>query len=116
MQFTGLHAITQIQDRRPTFVVKQMQWDERTCRMIRLEPGKDTRDLPIDKRSFTAKEEYLVSTTTRVLAMSPPPMQYPIFTITPAQDLAPGEYLIAFNPSGAGAYEFGVEDGVKASD
>lgn len=108
LRFAGAHASMQLSEPRPTFYVKQMGWDERACALIRLVEGKDAREMPMSTRSLTAKEKYLVPVVTKLLSMNPEPVQYPVFTLTPLEDLEPGEYILAVNSSGSLAYEFGV--------
>lgn len=108
--FAGPKASTRISEARPTFYVKQMGWDERTCALLRLVSKESSRELPMGGRTLAAKEQYVIPITTKVVAMNPAPMEYPIFAITPLQNLEPGEYLIAYNTSSSMAHEFGVTE------
>ncbi len=112
--FRGAEAPAQIAERRPTFCVKEQPMlsemagrTERDLAIIRFDRKKDHRELQTTSggNMFTFKsgisKERLPDVTTSRIADG-------IFTVTPSQDLQPGEYLITFSSMGVSGYDFGI--------
>ena len=81
---------------------------ERDVVIVRFDKKKDHRELQTTSggNMFTFKsgfsKERLPDITTSKIADG-------IFTVTPNQDLPPGEYLITFSSVGVNGYDFGIK-------
>jgi hypothetical protein len=113
--FRGAKSPIQIAERRPTFCIKEQPMmsevagrTERDLAIVRFDKKKDHRELQTTSGgnmvTFKAgiSKERLPDITTSKVADG-------IFTVTPNQDLQPGEYLITFSSMGANGYDFGIK-------
>src|ERR1035441_5248699 len=113
--FRGAEAPVQIENKRPTFYIKELPMlatvagrTERDLIIIRFDKKKDHRELQTTSggNMFTFKsgisKERLSDITTKTVSDG-------IFTVTPNDDLKPGEYMVTFSALGNSGYDFGVE-------
>lgn len=113
--FRGAEAPVQIEDRRPTFYVKQIPaldriagHSERDLSIIRFDKKKDHRELQTTNggNMFTLKagigKDRLPDLTAKKLADG-------LFSVTPNGDLKPGEYMLTFSAMGNTGYDFGIK-------
>jgi hypothetical protein len=113
--YRGAEAPIQIVERTPTFVVKQSPYmanvaghSDRDLVMVRFNRKKDHRELQFTSggNMFTfkagfSKEKLVDIVVTRISDTT--------FSITPAQELSPGEYLLTFGAFGANGFDFGIK-------
>jgi hypothetical protein len=112
--FRDAEARIQIEDRRPTFYIKELPAlasiagrTERDLIIIRFDKKKDHRELQTTSggNMFTFKsgisKERLPDIITKTIFDG-------IFTVTPNDDLKPGEYMLTFSALGTGGYDFGI--------
>jgi hypothetical protein len=113
--FRGAEAPVQIEDKRPTFYIKELPVlatvagrTERDLIIIRFDKKKDHRELQTTSggNMFTFKsgisKERLPDITTKTVSDG-------IFTVTPNGDLKPGEYMVTFSALGNSGYDFGIK-------
>jgi hypothetical protein len=114
--FRGAESPIQMEDRRPTFCVKELPAltkiagrNGRDLLIIRFDKKKDHRELQTTSggNMFTFKsgisKERMPDVTVKTLADG-------IYTVTPAEDLKPGdEYMITFSALGTEGYDFGIK-------
>jgi hypothetical protein len=113
--FRGAQAPAQIADKRPTFCVKELpalaEIAGRTGRdllIIRFDKKNDHRELQATSggNMFTFKsgisKERMPDVTAQTLSDG-------IFTLTPTEDLKPGEYMVTFSALGNGGFDFGIK-------
>ena len=104
----------QLSDRRPVFYVKttpdkeqQMSVAARTTVIVLLDNKDDHRELKVIKSGlFGAKAGYDKKRMPDVTMHS---INNLMITITPNEDLAPGEYLLTWNSMGSVGYDFGIK-------
>jgi hypothetical protein len=112
--FRGDAAAVQIEDKRPTFCIKESPMlagiagrSERDLLIIRFDIKKDHRELQTTNggNMFTFKsgisKDRMPDIITKTIADG-------VFTVTPTEDLKSGEYLITFSSVGISGYDFGV--------
>ena len=114
ISYRGAEAPVQLTDRRPVFYLKARPYQETQAAMaarneviILLEKKKDHRELQnIKSGLFSAKAEVdkkrLPDVTVRLVNDL-------TISITPNQDLAPGEYLLTNDSMGHVGYDFGIK-------
>jgi hypothetical protein len=113
--FRDPEARIQFGDKRPTFYVKELPIlatiagrTERDLIIIRFDKKKDHRELQTTSggNMFTFKsgisKERLPDIITATVSEG-------IFTVTPKEDLKPGEYMITFAALGNTGYDFGIK-------
>jgi hypothetical protein len=113
--FRGPAAPVQIGDKRPTFYIKELPIlastagrTERDLIIIRFDKKKDHRELQTTNggNMFTFKsgisKERMPDITTKTVLDG-------IFTVTPIEDLKPGEYMVTFSALGNVGYDFGIK-------
>jgi len=113
--FRGAAAPVQIEDKRPTFYIKELPTlttiagrTERDLIIIRFDKKKDHRELQTTSggNMFTFKsgisKERLPDIITKTVSDG-------IFTVTPSDDLKPGEYMVTFSALGNSGYDFGIK-------
>lgn len=113
--FRGAESPDQIEDRRPTFCIKELpalaEMEGRTGRdllIIRFDKKKDHRELQTTNggNMFTFKsgisKDRMPDITEKMVADG-------TFMVTPDEDLKPGEYMITFSALGTSGYDFGVK-------
>jgi len=114
--FRGAEAPVQIEDKRPTFCIKELpslaDVAGRTGRdliVVRLDKKKDHRELQTTSGGnvFTFKagigKDRLPDITTKTVGDG-------VFVVTPNEDLKPGEYMLTFAAMGNSGYDFGVKE------
>ena len=113
--FRGSEAALQILEHKPTFYVKQAP-------VVRNVPGHSERDVVIvrfDKKKKDHRELQVTSggnmftykagfSKERTQDISVTHVSDGVFSITPVEDLARGEYLLTFGGLGATGYDFGI--------
>jgi hypothetical protein len=111
--FRGAEAPLQIGEKRPTFYFKQSPYmtnvpghSERDIVLVRFDKKKDHRELQMTSGAsvFTFKAGFSKEKTPDIVVNR---ISESVFTITPQQDLAPGEYLLTFG-LGASGFDFGI--------
>jgi hypothetical protein len=113
--FRGAEAPVQTEDKRPTFYIKELPAlttiagrTERDLIIIRFDKKKDHRELQSTSggNMFTFKsgisKERLPDITTKTVSDGN-------FTVTPSNDLMPGEYMVTFSALGNSGYDFGIK-------
>jgi hypothetical protein len=113
--FRGAESPVQIGDKRPMFYIKELPMlaaiagrTERDLLIIRFDKKKDHRELQTTSggNMFTFKagisKERMPDITTKMVFDG-------IFTVTPNDDLKPGEYMITFSALGNSGYDFGIK-------
>jgi hypothetical protein len=112
--FRGAEAPVQITERRPVFYVKQnpalADIPGRSMRdliIVRFDKKKDHRELQTTSggnmltfKAGFSKDRMPDITTTRISEST--------FSVTPTQDLQPGEYFVTFGAMGSSGFDFGV--------
>jgi len=114
MTYLKPEAPVQLSDRRPVFYIKatpdkeqQMAVAARTTVIVLLNKKGDHRELQVIKRGlFGAKTGYDKKRMPDVTLHS---INNLMITITPNEDLAPGEYLLTWNSMGSVGYDFGIK-------
>lgn len=113
--FRGAEAPIQVEDKRPTFYIKELPIlatlagrTERDLIIIRFDKKKDHRELQTTSggNMFTFKsgisKERLPDITTKTVSDG-------MFTVTPNDNLKPGEYMVTFSALGNSGCDFGVK-------
>lgn len=113
--FRGAEAPAQIEDKRPTFCIKELPSladvagrSGRDLIIVRLDKKKDHRELQTSSGGnvFTFKagigKDRLPDITTKTVSDG-------VFILTPNEDLKPGEYMLTFAAMGNSGYDFGVK-------
>jgi len=113
--FRGSEAPIQIEDRRPTFYVKEPPVleiiagrSERDLVIVRFDKKKDHRELQTTSggNMFTYKagfsKERLPDITVKKIADG-------LFAVTPNEELKTGEYMLTFSALGNTGYDFGIK-------
>jgi hypothetical protein len=113
--FRGAEAPAQLTEKRPVFYVRELPTlaatagrTERDLLIIRVDKKRDHRELQTTNggNMFTFKsgisKERMPDVTTKTLDDG-------IFTITPNEDLKPGEYMVTFSALGYVGYDFGIK-------
>ncbi len=109
--FRGAEAPVQISEGKPVFYVKQSPYmanvagrSERDIVIVRFDKKKDHRDLQMTSGAsvFTFKSGFSKEKTPDITVVR---LSESIISITPKQDLNPGEYLLTYG-LGAGGYDF----------
>ena len=113
--FRGAEAPVQIEDKRPTFCIKELPSlasvagrSERDLVIVRFDKKKDRRELQTTNggNMFTFKaglsKDRTPDITTKTIADG-------VFIVTPNEDLKPGEYMLTFGALGNTGYDFGVK-------
>jgi hypothetical protein len=112
--FRGAEAPVQISERRPTFCVKESAAmaniegrTERDLIIVRFDKRKDHRELQTTNggNMFTFKAGLSKDRTPDVTVK---PIADGTFTVTPNEDLRPGEYMLTFGGLGYSGYDFGI--------
>ena len=121
--FRGAESRVQIEEHKPVFYVRELPAfanmagrSERELLIIRMDKKKDHRELQMTSggNAFTFKagisKERMPEIVTSTVADG-------VFTITPKEDLQPGEYLLTFSALGVTGYDFTITNGktVKTS-
>jgi hypothetical protein len=113
--FRGAESSVQLSSRRPVFYVSQnAALDEVVGRrehdlvIIQFDMKNDCRELFTtgDGIMFTVKRAIPKDHMPDVLTTR---IGNGLFTVTPASDLEPGEYLVTFSSEGVGGYDFGIK-------
>jgi hypothetical protein len=111
--FRGAEAPIKIDERKPLFFIRQQGPADGSARdvlMVRLQKKKDHRELPAMSGAtiFNWKEriprEHIIPSTVSSVAPD-------AYTITPANGLAPGEYMLTFGTGDGGGYDFQISAG-----
>jgi hypothetical protein len=114
VSYRGVEAPVQLSDRRPVFYIKTtpdkevlMEVAARNALIVLLDKKKDHRELQTVKSGlFGAKagldKKQLPDVTLHAINKL-------MMTITPNQDLEPGEYLITWDSMGRAGYDFGIK-------
>jgi hypothetical protein len=113
--FRGAESPIQIEDKRPTFCVKElpelatiMGRSERDLLIVRFDKKKDHRELQTTNggNMFTFKaglsKDRLPDIATKTISDG-------VFVVTPTEDLKPGEYMITFSAAGNNGYDFEIQ-------
>ena len=113
--FRGAEAPIQISEHKPVFYIKELPAlaniagrSERDVVIVRFDKKKDHRELQTtnlgDMFTFEAglSKDRTPDIPTKTVAEG-------VFTVTPNQDLAPGEYLLTFGASGYSGYDFSIK-------
>jgi hypothetical protein len=113
--FRGSESPIQIEDRRPTFYIKELPAlesvagrSERDLVIVRFDKKKDHRELQTTSggNMFTYKagfsKDRLPDITVKKVADG-------VFAVTPNGDLKPGEYMVTFSALGYTGYDFGIK-------
>ena len=113
--FHGEEAPVQIEDKRPTFCIKELPSladvagrSGRDLIIVRLDKKKDHRELQTTSggNMFTFKagigKDRLPDITTKTVSDG-------VFVVTPNEDLKPGEYMLTFAALGNSGYDFGIK-------
>lgn len=112
--FRDAHSPVQSSDAKPTFYIVQSPYmanipgqSSRDVVIVRFDVKKDHRELQVTSgaSAFTMKAGYSKERTPEITVMR---VSDSAFTVTPAQDLKPGEYLITFGGAGTSGWDFGV--------
>jgi hypothetical protein len=112
--FRGAEAPVQTSDRRPVFCVKESpavaNVEGRTWRdliIVRFDKEKDHRELQTTNggNMFTFKAGLSKDRTPGITVN---PISDGTFTVTPNEDLRPGEYMLTFGALGNSGYDFGI--------
>lgn len=114
VSYRGAEAPVQLLDRRPVFYIKttpdkeqQMAVAARTTVIVLLSKKNDHRELQTIKSGlFGAKAGYDKKRMPGVALHS---INNLMITVTPDQDLEPGEYLLTWNSTGGVGYDFGIK-------
>jgi hypothetical protein len=115
--YRGPEAPVQIADRRPTFVVKQSPYivnipghSDRDLLIVRFNKKKDHRELQTTSggNMFTFKAGLSKEKTPEIAVAK---ISDTTFSITPTNDLDPGEYLLTFSALGFNGFDFGIRSG-----
>lgn len=111
--FRGAESPVQISEHRPIFYFKQNPAivnfpgrSERDIVLVRFDKKKDHRELQMTSGAtmFTFKAGFSKEKTPEILVKR---VSETVFTVTPSQDLSPGEYLLTFG-LGASGFDFGI--------
>lgn len=112
--FRGAVAPIRVSEVRPVFYVKQSPYlvnvagqTERDIVMVRFDKKKDHRELQMTSGAsmFTFKTGFSKERTPDILVTR---ISETVFTVTPKEDLPPGEYLLTIGLGSAG-FDFGVD-------
>ncbi len=114
VSYRGAEAPVQLLDRRPSFYIKTtpdkealMARASRDTVIVLLNKKGDHRELQIIKSGlFGAKAGYDKKRMPDVALLS---INNLMITITPNEDLAPGEYLLTWESMGSYGYDFGIK-------
>ena len=110
-KFKGAEAPVKIQEDKPTFVLRGNPLvgggSIRDVVLARLDKKRDHRDLPVTSGStlFTIRQ---VLPKDHMPEISVIPVTETVFKLTPAQPLAPGQYLITFGDGEVGGFDFEI--------
>jgi len=112
--YRGAEAPVQLSDRRPVFYIKttpdkeqQLAVAARETVVVLLSKKEDHRELQTVKSGLLGvKAGYDKKQMPDVTLHS---INNLVFTVTPNQDLAPGEYLLTWNAMGNVGYDFGIK-------
>jgi hypothetical protein len=113
--FHGAESPIQIVERRPTFYIKELPSlaniagrSERDLVIVRFDRKKDHRELQTTNggNMFTFKAGLSKDRTPDITTTT---VSEGLFTVTPKQDLPPGEYLLTFGAMGNSGYDFGIK-------
>lgn len=113
--FRDAESPIQIEEKRPILCIKEFPQlaeiagrSERDLLIVRFDKKKDHRELQTTSggNMFTFKsglsKDRIPDITTKALSDG-------IFTVTPNEDLKPGEYMITFSALGTSGYDFGIK-------
>jgi hypothetical protein len=112
--FHGAHAPLQIAEVRPVFYVKQFTQMEnipgqsaQDVVIVRLDVKKKNREVQASSggNMFTFKSGFSKEKTPDITVSR---LSDTLFSIVPASDLKPGEYMVTFNGTGISGYDFGI--------
>lgn len=115
--FRGAHSPIQFSETKPTFYIRQDVYmagvpghSERDIVLVRFDEKKDHRELQVTSGSsaFTMKAGFSKERTPDITTAH---ISDSDFTVVPAQDLVPGEYLLTFGGGGTTGYDFGIPKG-----
>lgn len=114
VSYRGAESPVQLSDRRPVFYIKtapeketQLAVAARNTVIVLLDKKKDHRELQTVKSGlFGAKAELDKKRLPDVTLHS---INGLLISITPNQDLAPGEYLLTYDSMGRVGYDFGIK-------
>jgi hypothetical protein len=113
--FRGAAAPIQISEKRPTFYVKELPSltniagrSGRDLVIVRFDKKKDHRELQVTNggNMFTFKAGL---SKDRVPDIQVKTISDGIFSVTPNEDLKPGEYLLTFEAMGGNGCDFGIK-------
>ncbi len=113
--FRGSEAPIQIEDRRPTFYVREAPVleniagrSERDLVIVRFDKKKDHRELQTTSggNMFTYKAGF---SKERLPEIEVKKVADGLFTVTPTQYLKAGEYMLTFSALGNSGYDFGIK-------
>jgi hypothetical protein len=112
--FRGAQAPVEIREARPTFCIKELPSlagmagrTERDVVIVRFDKKADHRELQTTNggNMFTFKSGLSKDRTPDITVKAVADGE---FTVTPNEDLKPGEYLLTFSALGASGYDFGI--------
>jgi hypothetical protein len=113
--YRGAEAPIQIPERRPNFLVKELPAlaniagrSERDLVIVRFDKKKDHRELQATNggNMFTFKAGLSKDRTPDITVKT---ISDGVFSVTPTQDLIPGEYLLTFSAMATSGYDFGIK-------
>ncbi len=111
LKFRGAEAALKIANPRPTFLLRDVPLpgggSARDVVLVRFDKKKDHRDLPVwpGRTVFHASDALPKSHVTELTVTRESASR---FTVTPAKDLQPGEYILTFGMGEVGGYDFEV--------
>lgn len=112
--YRGAEAPVQLSDRRPVFYIKttpdkeqQLAVAARDTVIVLLTKKEDHRELQTVKSGLTGVKSGLDKKLLPDVTLHS--INNLMFTITPNQDLTPGEYLLTWNAMGSVGYDFGIK-------
>ncbi len=112
--YRGAEAPVQLSDRRPVFYIKttpdkeqQLAVAARDTVIVFLSKKEDHRELQTVKSGLTGVKSGMDKKLLPDVTLHS--INNLMFTVTPNQDLAPGEYLLTWNAMGSVGYDFGIK-------
>jgi hypothetical protein len=112
--YRGAEAPVQLSDRRPVFYIKttpdkeqQLAIASRDTVIVLLTKKEDHRELQNIKTGLTGVKSGMDKKLLPDVTLHS--VNNLMFTVTPNQDLAPGEYLLTWNSMGSVGYDFGIK-------